>query len=141
MRGKGVRPPLREDVQVIVVLRGDLWKKKGIWGGNGGERRGRRREGGSSEKGRRRGGEKRRRRRGEGRRGRGCDAGRGTERRSESERAPGLVDARGVPGQPWEPQHQLEVTQPGHLEGKVLCMSAMDTDAGREVVGDGTSRG
>ena len=30
MRGEGVRPLLGEDVQVIMVLRGDLWEKKGI---------------------------------------------------------------------------------------------------------------
>ena len=71
----------------------------------------------------------------------GCVAGRGTERRSESERTPRPIDARVVPGQPWEPQHELEVAQSGHLEGKFLGMGAMDTDAGREVVGDKTSRG
>ena len=61
MRREGVRLLLREDIQVIMVRRGDLWEKKGIWGGNGGGRRERRREGGSSEKGGR----------GEGRRGGG----------------------------------------------------------------------
>ena len=126
MRGEGVRLLLQEDVQVIVVLRGDLWEKKGIWGGKGGGRKERRREGGSSKKGRRRGGERRRR-------GGGCDASRRAERRSEGERAPEPVDARVVPGQPWESQNQLEVTQPGHLKGKVLGMGAMNTDAGRDV--------
>ena len=42
-----------EDIQVIMVLQGDLGEKKGIWGGNGGGRKERRREGGSSERGRR----------------------------------------------------------------------------------------
>ena len=42
---------------------------------------------------------------------------------------------------PREPQHQLEVNQPGHLKGKVLGMRTVDTDPGREIVGDRASRG
>ena len=57
MRRKGVRLLFREDVQVIMMLRGNLWEQKGIWGGNGGGRKERRGKGGSSEEGeRRRGG-------------------------------------------------------------------------------------
>ena len=114
MRGKGIRLHFREDIQVIMILRGDLWEKKGIWGGDGGGRKERRREGGSSEKGRR---------------GRGCDAGRGTERRSKGEGTARPVNARVVPGQPGKSQYQLEVTQPGHLKGKFLGMTAMNTNA------------
>ena len=33
------------------------------------------------------------------------------------------------------------MTQPGHLEGKILCMIAMNHDPGRDVVSDGSSRG
>ena len=54
MRGKGVRLLLREDVQVIMILRVDLWEQNGIWGGSGGWRKERRRKGCSSKKGRRR---------------------------------------------------------------------------------------
>ena len=97
---------LRKDVQVIVVLRGNLREKEGIWGGNGGGRKERRRDGGSSEEGRRGG--------------RGCDAGGGAERGSEGEGTPGPVYARVVPGQPRKSQHQLKVTQPGHLKGKIF---------------------
>ena len=40
-----------------------------------------------------------------------------------------------------DPEDHLEVTQPGHLEGKILRMSAMNLDPGRDVVSDGSSRG
>ena len=53
----------------------------------------------------------------------------------------GLVNAGVVPGQPREPEDHLEVTQPGHFKGEVLCMSAMNPDPGRKVVSDGSSRG
>ena len=56
MRRNGVGLLFREDIQVIVVLQGNLWEQKGIWGGSGGGRKGRGRERGSSENGRRRGG-------------------------------------------------------------------------------------
>ena len=87
MRGKGIGLRFGEDIQVIMVLQGDLGKKKGIWGGNGGGRKERRREDGSSERGRRGGG-------GRG----GGDAGRGAERGCEGEGTPGPVDTRVVPG-------------------------------------------
>ena len=38
--------------------------------------------------------------------------------------------------QPWKPQHQLEVTKSGDLEGECLRMDAMDTGLGVKVVGD-----
>ena len=57
MQGKGVGLLFREDVQVIVILRGNLRVKKGIWGGNGGGRKEGRGKGGSSEKGERKRGE------------------------------------------------------------------------------------
>ena len=53
VRRKGIGLRFVEDIQVIMVLHGDLWGKKGIWGGNGGGRKERRREGGSRERGRR----------------------------------------------------------------------------------------
>ena len=71
----------------------------------------------------------------------GWDAGGGAERGSKGQSTPGPVDARIVPGQPGESQHQLEVTQPGHLKGKVLGMGAMNPDEDRDVVSDGSSRG
>ena len=127
MRGEGIRVLFREDIRVIVVLRGDLWEEKGIWGGNRGGRKERRREGGNSKESRRGG--------------RGCDAGRGAERRSEGEGTPGPVNARVVPGQLGKSQHQLEVTRPGHLKGKILRVIAMNTNACRDVMSDGPSRG
>ena len=139
MRREGVCLLLREDVQVIVILRGNLGVMKGILGGNGGGRKEGRVQGGSSEKGegRRRGG-----RDGGGRGGRRRrEAGGGAEKRGEGKGTPGPVDAGVVPGQPREPEDHLEVTQPGHLEGKILGMAAMDPDPGRQVVGDGSSRG
>ena len=128
MRGKGIGLLIREDIQVIVVLRGDLWGKKGIWGGNGGGRKERRREGGGSERGRRG-------------MGGGGDAGRGAERGCEGEGTPGPVNTRVVPGQLGKAQHQLEVTQPGHLKCKVLGVIAMNTNACRDIVSDGPRRG
>ena len=71
----------------------------------------------------------------------GCDAGRRAEGRGKGEGTTGPVDTGVVPGQPGEPEHRLEVTQSGHLKGKVLGMAAMYPDPGREVVGDGSSRG
>ena len=62
MQGKGVRLLLREDVQVIMVLRGDLWEHKGIRGETGvGGRRGEGREVAARKEGRgeERGGEER----------------------------------------------------------------------------------
>ena len=96
-------------------------------------------KGGSSEKRkRRRGG----RRGGEERGGwRGSETGGGAEGGGEGKGTPGPVYARVVPGQPREPEDHLKVTQPGHLEGKILGMAAMDPDPGREIVGDGSSRG
>ena len=106
MRGESIRLLLRKDIQVIVVLRGNLREKEGIWGGNGGGRKERGRERGSSE---------------EGGRGRGgCNAGGGAEGRCKGKGTPRPVDARVVPGQPRKSQHQLKVTQPGHLKGKIF---------------------
>ena len=95
-------------------------------------------KGGSSEKGKRRRGGRR-----EGGRGRwrGCEAGGGAEGGGEGKGTPGPVYAGIVAGQPRKPEDHLEVTQPGHLKGKVLGMAAMYPDPGREVVGDGSSRG
>ena len=59
MRREGVGLLFGEDIQVIMVRRGNLCEKKGIWGGSGGGRKGRGRERGSSENGRRRGGGRR----------------------------------------------------------------------------------
>ena len=71
----------------------------------------------------------------------GCDAGRRAEGRGKGKGSTGPVNAGVVPGQPREAEHHLEVTQPGHLKGKVLRMSAMNPDPGRDVVSDGASRG
>ena len=139
MRREGVGLLFREDIQVVMIRLGNLGEKKGIWGGNGGGRKGGRGEGGSSENGRRRGGG---RRRGEGRGGWwGCEAGRRAEGGGEGEGTPGPVYAGVVAGQPRKPEDHLEVTQPCHLESKILCMIAMYFDPGREIVGDGSSRG
>ena len=70
-----------------------------------------------------------------------CEAGKGVEGGGEGKGTPGLVNAGIVPGQPREPEDHLEVTQPGHLEGKILCMIAMNSDPGREIVSDGSNRG
>ena len=70
----------------------------------------------------------------------GGDAGRGAKRGCEGEGTPGPVNTRIVLGQPGKTQHQLEVTQPGHLKGKVLGMTAMNTNAGRDIVSDGSNR-
>ena len=138
MRRKGVGLLFREDVQVITILRGNLWEQKGVWRGNGGGRKERGRERGSSENGRRRGGE------GRGGEGGGwwrCDAGRRTKGRGKGKETTRPVNAGVVPGQPRKAEHHLEVTQPGHLKGKVLYMSAMNPDPGRDLVSDGYSRG
>ena len=71
----------------------------------------------------------------------GCDAGRGAEGGGEGKGTTGPIDAGVVPGQPREPEDHLEVTQPGHLEGKILWMIAMNSDSGRKIVSDGSSRG
>ena len=71
----------------------------------------------------------------------GCHANRRAEGRGKGEGTTGQVDTGVVPGQPRGPEHHLEVTQPGHLKGKVLNMGAMNPDAGRDVLSDGSSRG
>ena len=122
-----------------MIRLGNLGEKKGIWGGSGGGRKERGRERGSSENGRRRGGEGR-----GGERGGGwwrCDASRRAKGRGKGKGTTGPVNAGVVAGQPREPEHHLEVTQPGHLKGEVLRMSAMNPDPGRDVVSDGSSRG
>ena len=125
MRGKGIGLLFGEDIQVIMVPQGDLGKKKGIWGGNGvGGRRGEGKMVAAREVG-----------------GGGGDAGRGAERGCEGEGTPGPINTRVVPGQPGKAQHQLEVTRPGHLKGKILRVIAMNTNACRDVVSDWPSRG
>ena len=63
----------------------------------------------------------------------GCDAGRGAKGGGEGEGIPGPVYAGVVTGQPQEPEDHLKVTQPGHLEGEILGMAAMDPDPSRQV--------
>ena len=51
------------------------------------------------------------------------------------------VDAWVVPCQPREAEDELEMAKASHLKGEVLGVGAMDTQAGREGVGDRTMRG
>ena len=51
------------------------------------------------------------------------------------------IDAGVVSCQLRKPQDQLEMGQPGDLEGKGFRMGGMDAEPGREVVGDGASGG
>ena len=46
-----------------------------------------------------------------------------------------------VPYQPTKPQYQLEMDQPGDLEGEGLRMGGMDAQTCREVVGYGAGGG
>ena len=50
------------------------------------------------------------------------------------------VDAGVVAGQPWEAEDEGEVSQRHQLQSDVLLMLAMDADAGRIIVGDGSRR-
>ena len=118
---------LRKHVQIVMVSRGNLLEKTGIGRGGGRlwkgsskkrERGGRKRWGrgvrcGSGGKEGRRGG------------GRGQASGR-AEGRGKRKDAGRPVDAGVVALQPGKPEHQLEVAQPGHLEGKGLGMTAMN---------------
>ena len=51
------------------------------------------------------------------------------------------VDAWVVPCQPREAEDELEMAKASHLKGEVLGVGAMDTQAGRDVVGDRIMRG
>ena len=51
------------------------------------------------------------------------------------------IYARVVACQPRKTQHQLEVAQAGHLEGKILCMGTMNTESGWEIMSYRASRG
>ena len=60
----------------------------------------------------------------------------GTEGGGERQHPRRPVDVGVVALQPGKPQHELEMTKPGDLEGKCLSVNAMDTKLGGEVVGD-----
>ena len=51
------------------------------------------------------------------------------------------IYARVVACQPRKTQHQLEVAQAGHLEGKILCMGTMNTESGWRGGGEGGEGG
>ena len=119
---------LRKHVQVVMVSRGNLLEKMGIgregggwWEGSGreGERGGKKRWGrgvseGSGGKG------------GGGGKGRGNQADGGAEGGGKRQNSRRPVDAGVVAFQPRKPEHQLEVTQPGHLEGEFLGMRSVN---------------
>ena len=70
----------------------------------------------------------------------GNQAGGQTERRVKGEGAGLPVDAGVVADEPGEAQDQGEVRKADQLKGNVLCMGAMDSDAGWVEVGDRRGR-
>ena len=76
--------------------------------------------------------------RGRGGRGEGGQAGGAAQKGSKLQLSLGPVDAGIVALEPGKSQHQLEMTQVGHLEGESFGMNPMDAHAGRKVVSDRT---
>ena len=95
------------------------WRGREEWYQPGWRREGEKKEGGGGEE-----------------EGGGGKAGGGTEGGVESQHPRSPVDAGVVALQPRKPQHQLEMTKPGDLEGKCLRVNALDTKLGGEIVGD-----
>ena len=77
--------------------------------------------------------------------GKGClgrgKAGGRTERGGKGKGTQIPVNTRVVASEPRKPEHQLEVSERGKVEGKVFGMGRMDTKVSWEAVGNGPSSG